>query len=50
MNETAKSLLKGLQNDLDNIKLLSSNIEVIWQLEQLKNTIDVTKRIIRESI
>jgi len=50
MNDITKALLKDLQADLDKIKSLESNIEVIWELEKLKGSIDITKSLILNSI
>lgn len=50
MNKTAKALLKDLQSDLDKINTITSTNEVVWQLEKLKRNIDVTKKLILESI
>jgi hypothetical protein len=50
MNKVTKALLKDLQDDLDRIKFLESNIEVVWKLETMKKTIDATNKLIRESI
>ena len=40
MNEVTKALLKNLQEDLDRIKLLESNMEIVWKLETMKKNID----------
>ena len=50
MNDITKALLKDLQNDLDIIKAMNSNIEVVWRLEKLKETIDLTNKLIIKSI
>lgn len=50
MNEITKALLKDLQDDLDRIKNAESNIEVVWRLESLKNSIDVSKKLIMKEI
>lgn len=50
MNDLTKALLTDLQNDLDKIKNLDSNIEVVWQLEVLKRSIEVTTKLIRKEI
>ena len=50
MNDLTKALLKDLQEDLDNIKKLSSNIEVVWALAKLKQNINFTQKEIEKSI
>ncbi len=50
MNDTTKALLNDLQNDLDSIKKLESNIEVVWQLEVLKRNIEATTKLILKNI
>ena len=50
INKITKALLKDLQDDLERIKHVESNIEVVWQLDKLKTAIDFTKNKIRESI
>ncbi len=37
LNETTKSLIEDLQNDIDELKNCGSNIEVIWKMEKLQN-------------
>ena len=50
MNEITKALLRDLQDDLNIIKLMESNIEVVWKLEKLKEAIDLTNKLIVKSI
>lgn len=50
MNDLTKALLKDLQHDIDKIKCLESNIEVVWQLENLKKQIDLTTKLIKENL
>lgn len=50
VNETTKALLQDLQNDLDAIKSKKSNIEVVWELENMARMIKETKKLILKSI
>ena len=50
MDNLTKALLKDLQEDLDRIKLMQSNIEVVWKLETLIQSIEQTNKIIIENI
>lgn len=50
MNETTKEILKGLQSDLDRIKLHESNIEVLWSLDYLIKNIKQSKKEIIEGL
>jgi len=50
MNELTKALLRDLQEDLNNIKNLPSNIEVVWALNRLKEYIDFTQTEIEKNI
>lgn len=37
LNETTKRVIKDLQDDLESMLRLESNIEVIWEMESLQN-------------
>ena len=50
MDNLTKALLKDLQEDLDRIKLMQSNIEVVWKLETLIQSIEHANKIIIENI
>ena len=50
MNNLTKALLKDLQEDLDSIKKLESNIEVVWALAKLKQNINFTQKEIEKNI
>jgi hypothetical protein len=50
MNDLTKALLKDLEEDLNSIKFLESNMEAVWRLDKLKNNISLAQRIIRKSI
>lgn len=48
MNELQKSLLKDLQTDLDNIKKSNDYFEVVVKLQELKNQIDLTIKLLKK--
>jgi hypothetical protein len=50
MNNLTKALLKDLQEDLNNIQNLESNIEVVWALDKLKQNINFTQKEIEEKL
>lgn len=50
MNNLTKALLKDLQEDLDSIKNLKSNIEVLGALNKLNQNINFTKKEIQKII
>jgi hypothetical protein len=50
MNDLTKALLKDLQEDLNSIKNLKSNIEVVWALNMLKQNINFIKKEIKKEI
>ena len=50
MNDLTKALLKDLQEDLNSIKNLQSNIEVVWALNKLKQNINFTQKKIEKNI
>lgn len=50
MNDLTKALLKDLQEDLNSIKNLQSNIEVVWALNKLKQNINFTQKEIENNI
>ena len=50
MNDLTKALLKDLQEDLNSIKKLQSNIEVVWALNKLKQNINFTQKEIEKNI
>jgi hypothetical protein len=50
MNNLTKALLKDLQEDLNNIQNLESNIEVVWALNKLKQNINFTQKEIEEKL
>jgi len=37
LNNTAKSLISDLEQDLRDLKKCGSNIELVWKLEELSN-------------
>lgn len=49
MNDLTKALLKDLQEDLNYIKNLQSNIEVVWALNKLKQNINFTQKEIEKT-
>ena len=46
MDAITIALLKDLQNDLDNIKKSNDKTEVLGKLQELKNSIDTTIKLI----
>jgi len=50
MNDLTKALLKDLQEDLNSIKNLQSNIEVVWALNKMKQNINFTQKEIENNI
>jgi hypothetical protein len=50
MNEITKALLTDLQSDLDRMKWSESNIEVVWSLDTMVQTIREKQELIRKSI
>ena len=50
MNDVTKALLKDLQADLDLMKGLETNIEVVWQLQKMKEAVELSMKLILKSI
>jgi len=50
MNDLTKALLKDLQEDLNSIKNLQSNIEVVWALNKMNQNINFTQKEIENNI
>ena len=50
MNNLTKALLKDLQEEIDDIKKLGSNIEAVWALDRLKQSIDFSQKEITNKI
>jgi len=50
MKDSTRALLRDLQNDLDEINKCESNIEVIWELEKMKNSINFTIKQIKTTL
>jgi hypothetical protein len=48
MHSLTKALIKDLQNDLNDIQNLKSNIEVVWDLEKLKQKINFSQKKIEK--
>lgn len=46
MDTITIALLKDLQNDLDNIKKSITKTEVLGKLQELKNSVDTTIKLI----
>jgi hypothetical protein len=50
LNPLTIALLKDLKEDLESLNSKQSNIEVIWELQRMKNTIDFTIKEIKTII
>lgn len=50
MNEVTFAILEDLEKEVADIKSKQSNIEVVWELQELKKAIDIRINLILKEI
>jgi len=52
LNKFTLALIQDLKNDIKNLELKGSNIEVIWELEKMQNRkiLLLTSKLIKENL